>query len=89
MAENEDQAEGSGRPIGELIEYFESHDMGDEWERLPEAQFDVDLQRRQRLLPLDEDLAEELAEVARARHVSSRALAESWIREKLREHAGV
>ena len=32
--------------LDELVAFFDTHDMGEDWEGLPEAEFDVDIQRR-------------------------------------------
>jgi len=39
----------------ELVEFFDSHDMGDYEEDLREAHFEVDLQRRTHLVAIDEE----------------------------------
>ena len=33
-------------PLAELVEFFDTHDMGEYEEALPEVHFDVDLQRK-------------------------------------------
>ncbi len=29
--------------LDELIEFFDTHDMGEKWEQMPEVDFDVDI----------------------------------------------
>lgn len=36
----------SFRSVDELVEFFDSHDMGDYWERMPEVEFEVNLNRK-------------------------------------------
>jgi hypothetical protein len=50
---------------------------------MPEVDFDIELRSRKHLVALDEDLAGKVAKVARSRHVSSEALINSLLREKL------
>ncbi|HYU34108.1 MAG TPA: CopG family antitoxin [Thermoanaerobaculia bacterium] len=69
--------------LDELVEFFDTHDMGDLWDQMPEADFDIELRRRKHLVALDEDLARKVAKVAHSRHVSSESLINSLLREKL------
>ncbi len=32
--------------IDELVEFFETHDMGEYWDHKPKAEFDVDITKR-------------------------------------------
>lgn len=69
----------------ELVELFDSHDMGELWDRMTEVRFDINLRRRKFLVALEEDLADQVAKIARSRHVSSESLINSLLREKLAE----
>ncbi len=68
--------------VAELADYFDTHDMGEHWEQLPEADFTVNLEKKSYLVSVDEDVMKRLAEVARARHTSAQSLVNSWLREK-------
>jgi hypothetical protein len=59
--------------------------MGEYWDDLPEAHFDIDIRRRTHLFALDEDLVERLATIAKARRVPSKTLINEWLREKVVE----
>jgi hypothetical protein len=85
MATNKKKALLAKDSIGELVEFFDSHDMGELWDQMPEADFDIDLRRRKHLVALDDDLAGKVAEIARSRHVSSESLINALLREKLAE----
>ncbi len=76
------------RTVQELVDHFDTYDMGQEWERMPEAQFDVDIRTRTRLLPIDEDLAARVSEIARSRKVRAQDLVDGWLREKIGEYPG-
>lgn len=73
--------------IDELIEFFETHDMGDYWEAMPEADFEIDITRRKHIFSLDDELAQKLSEIAKAQQVPSETLVITWLREKVAEHA--
>ena len=66
--------------IGDLVEFFDAHDMGEYG--LPEAQFEVDIQKRACLIAVDEALMEKLSRAANARHISTQALVRLWLEEK-------
>ena len=67
----------------ELVEFFDTHDLGEYWEQMPEAHFEVDIKRRTHLFALDEELADKLTEIALSRQVPSAVLINSWLRENL------
>ncbi|HEV8582432.1 MAG TPA: CopG family antitoxin [Thermoanaerobaculia bacterium] len=69
--------------LDKLVEFFDTHDMGEFWDRMTEADLDIDIRQRKHLVALDEDLAGKVARVARSRHVSSESLVNSLLREKL------
>jgi len=67
--------------IGDLIEFFEAHDMG-EYD-LPEARFDVDIRNRTYLIAVDRALMKKLSHAAEAQDVSTEALVQMWLEEKV------
>ncbi len=69
--------------LEELVEFFDSHDLGDYWDELPEAHFDVAMKRRKRLVAIEEELVGRVAEIARARDVSTEELINAWLKEKV------
>ncbi len=69
--------------LDELVEFFDTHDMGDYWEGMPEAQVDVSLNDRTHLIAIDAELAGRLAAIARQRQTSTGSLIDSWLREKV------
>ncbi len=84
MAESKAESLPTGS-VDDLVEFFDSHDMGDYWDQMPEVHFDVDIERRAHLVTLDEDIVAKITQVARSRHVSSESLINSLLREKLAE----
>jgi len=73
------------RSLDELVEFFDTHDMGEYWERMPEAHFDIDIKRRTQLVAIDEELIDRLSQVAKLKHASVETLINSWLREKILE----
>jgi len=73
------------RSLDELVEFFDTHDMGEYWERMPEAHFDIDIKRRTQLVAIDEELIDRLSQVAKLKQASVETLINSWLREKILE----
>ena len=69
--------------LDELVDFFDSQDMGDHLDSLPEVQFDVDIRRRRHFVEIDEGLISELARIAEAQRVSAEELVDAWLREKI------
>ena len=73
------------RSIDELVKFFDTHDLGEYWTEMPEAHFEVDIQRKTHLFALDAELANKLIEIAKSREISSEALINAWLKEKIKE----
>ena len=73
--------------VEDLAEFFDSNDMGDYLEGMPEANFDVSIKRRRFLVEIDETLMKKMAEIAKSQHVSAEKLIHSWLEEKARNAA--
>ncbi|MFB0535124.1 MAG: CopG family antitoxin [Anaerolineae bacterium] len=87
MAENKSKHVPKFSSIDELVEFFETHDLGEYWDQMPEAHFDIDIKRETHIFAIDEDLANRLTEVAKAKRIPSERLINVWLREKLLEQA--
>ena len=83
MAENEATPLPHFQSLPELVEYFDAHDMGEHWDGMPEAQFEVDIKRRHRLVSIDEDLMSQLSDIAKSHKVAVEVLIEAWLKEKV------
>ena len=83
MAESKLKAIPHFASLDELVGFFDTHDLGEYWEQMPEAHFEVDIKRRTHLFALDEELADKLTEIALSRQVPSGVLINSWLREKI------
>ena len=85
MAKSKSKGLPPSRSLDELVEFFDTHDMGEYWEHMPEAHFDIDIKRRAHLAAIDEELIDRLSEVAKSKHASIETLINSWLREKVLE----
>lgn len=71
------------RSLDELVRFFDTHDMGEFWNGMPETHFEVDLKKRTHLLAIDAELANRLTEIAKSKKIPSEALANVWLKEKI------
>lgn len=88
MAKNKTKHMPEFGSLDELVEFFEAHDMGDYWDDMPEAHFDIDIRGRTYIFTLDEDLAQRVSAIARAKRIPFSTLINEWLREKILEETG-
>ena len=69
--------------IEEAAQFWDTHDLADYWDQTKEAHFEVNLQRRLFLTPLEPELAKKLVVCARKQGVSTETLINVWLTEKL------
>jgi len=87
MAENNQTKIPKFDSIDALTQFFDENDMGDHLENMPEANFDVNLQRRSCFVAVDEELINRLSEISRQEHLPSETLVNSWLREKILDYS--
>ena len=87
MADNNPQKLPSFASLDELAEFFNSHDMGEYEANLPEAHFEVNLQRRTHLVAIDEEINSKLTEIAEQEQMPAEALVNAWLREKISSYS--
>jgi isocitrate lyase len=75
------------RSLDELVEFFDTQDMGDYVKDIPEAKFKVDIKRRTHLFALDAELASKLTEIAKSKQTSTESLINTWLKEKIEQKA--
>jgi hypothetical protein len=73
------------KSLDDLVEFFDSKDLGDFWEDLPEAKFDVNIKSKKHLFTLDDDVAKKLTQIAKNKQISSQSLINQWIKESIRK----
>lgn len=84
MGKNKPKSLPRLKSITELVGFFETHDMGDYWEQMPEAHFDVNIKKRKHWVALEENIVGKLTEIAKAKRVSSESLINTWLKDKIR-----
>jgi hypothetical protein len=69
--------------LDELVAFFDSHDLGEYWDQMPEADFEVDIKTSKHLFAIDEEIIPRLNEIAKSKKVSTGKLINTWLREKI------
>ena len=69
--------------LDELVACFDTPDMGEYEEDLPEAHFDVELRRKTHLVAIDEETNNRLTEIAEQERTPAESLVNSWLKEKI------
>jgi hypothetical protein len=87
MKENESQKLPPFTSLDELVEFLDTHDMGDYLDELPEVHFDVNIKRRTHLVAIDEEIVSKLSEIARLKQIPAEALVNSWLKEKISNYS--
>jgi len=75
----------SFRSIRERVKFFDSHDLGDYWDSLPEVDFEIEIRTRRNLFRIEDKVAKKLNQIARKRKIPSQVLIDTWLREKVSE----
>ena len=75
------------RSLDELVEFFDTQDMGDYLKDMPEAKFHVNIKRRTHLFAMDAELASKLTEIAKSKQTSAESLINAWLKEKIQQKA--
>jgi hypothetical protein len=89
MEKNKPKALPRSKTLKDLVDFFETHDMGDYWEKMPKAHFDVNIRKRKHLVALEEDIVDKLTEIAKSKKVSSESLINTWLKDKIRRTAKI
>jgi len=83
MAENDSKKLPAFASLDELVEFFDTSDLGDYEGSLPEVDFDVDLRRKTHLVAIDEETNNRLTEIAEQEQTPAESLVNSWLKEKI------
>ena len=85
MARSKPQEVTLPKKLDDLVEFFETHDMGEYWDRMPEAHFDVEIKKRTHLIAIDEDIADQITAIAKSKKTSSESLVNLWLKESIQK----
>jgi hypothetical protein len=69
--------------LSELVGFFDSHDMGDYWDQMPEADFDINIKTKKYLIAVDKEIIPKLNRMAKSKKIPAEKLVNTWLREKL------
>jgi hypothetical protein len=83
MAKNRAKRLPPLKSTDELVEFFDKHDMGDYWDSLPKAEFEVSIKTRKHLIAIDEKMIPTINQIAKSKRVTSAKLINTWLREKI------
>ena len=72
-----------GRSYQEIGEFWESHDLGDFWQRTRRVRFKVAIGSAATYCPVESGLAARLRSVAQKRGISAETLLNLWLQERL------
>ncbi len=90
MSENKKQRDPipeSFASIEEAAEFWDSHSTADYDDLMRDVHFDVDIQRRTFLVPIEGSMAKEITAIAQREGLGLDTLVNLWLREKLTEKA--
>ena len=74
------------RSYAKIGEFWDKHDLGgDYWSRTRKVNFDVVLEPEATYYPVQKDLSEKIQSEARKQGVSSKALVNLWLEQKIKE----
>jgi len=83
MAKNKAKPWPRLKSVDELVEFFDKHDMGEYWDQLPKAEFEVNIKTRKHFVAIDEKIIPKLNQIAKSKKVPSAKLINTWLREKI------
>jgi predicted HicB family RNase H-like nuclease len=89
MTENNSQHLSSFASVDELVEFFDTNDVGNYLEQKPEVSFEVNLQKRTHFVAIEEKVADRLNKIAKQEQVSAEILINSWLEEKISTYTDV
>lgn len=69
----------------ETGEYWDSHDLGEVWDRTEPVSFDVDIQSEHRYFPVDAEISKKIIKMAKKRGVSSETLLNLLLQERVEQ----
>ena len=71
----------------EIGEFWDSHDLGDYWDRTKPVEFDIDISSEVTYYPVEADLSERIANIAKRKSVSAETLLNLWLQERVRKES--
>lgn len=85
MAKNKSKKLPHFKSLDRLVEFFDKEDLGEYWDQLAPANFEVELKKKIHIFAIDAKLANRLTEIAISKQISSEELINDWLKEKISE----
>jgi hypothetical protein len=73
------------KKLDDLVEFFETHDMGEYWDQMPKANFEINIKKRKHLVGIDDEIVDQITTIAKAKKTSSESLINTWLKERIRK----
>ena len=67
----------------EIGEFWDSHDLSDYWDRTKPAEFDIDISSEVTYYPVEADISERIASIAKRKGVSAETLLNLSLQERV------
>lgn len=71
----------------EIGEYWNTHDLAEIWAQTEPAEFEVEIQAERKYYPIDRDLSNTMGKIAQEHGISTEALLNLWVQEKIKQGA--
>ena len=69
--------------LEEAAEFWDKHDLTDYWEFTKEVESDIKVPPTPRYVPLEKEISEFIARMAKKQHISLETLVNLWLKERL------
>ena len=69
--------------LKEVAEFWDKHDLTDYWEFTKEVEGDIKVPPTPRYVPLEKEISEFIAKIAKKQHISLETLVNLWLKERL------
>ena len=69
----------------EEAELWDTHDLSDYWDKTKPVDFDIDISSEVTYYPVEADLSERIASIAKRKGVSAETLLNLWLEERVRK----
>jgi transposase-like protein len=73
------------RSYAAIGEYWNKHDLSDNWEKTKKVKFEVVAEPEATYYPVEKDLSKKIQSVAKKHGVSSDTLVNLWLEQKIKE----
>ncbi len=83
MRKNRVQSLPKRESLSGIVRFFDTHDLGDYLDQLPEVEFDINIKSKKPLIALDQEIIPKLNKIAKSRKIPAEQLVNNWLREKL------